>query len=114
MNVEYMGYFDPVTGDEFEGPPAPASTDSGGLTEQGASVLTGLFNNLASVANTIIGATTGGSASSSGATGTPQLVLQQPAAAAASTAGSNQAMMLLAIGIPAALVAIALMSKGRR
>lgn len=77
---------------------------SGGLSDAGADVLTNAIRGLTSIGTSIINAVGGGTTNATGATpGTPGRVIVQPARA------GMDPVVLAAIGIPAALVAVALM-----
>jgi len=94
-------------------PPAtPDTPDSSGLTPQGASVLRSLFDSLSDIGSTLIttfGPQPTGQTPPPGSTATgstpPQLIVAQPP--------RMDPVMLAAIGIPVALVAVALL-KGKK
>lgn len=107
----YMGYFDPVTGEEFEGPPAPAATgDDGGLTTEGANVITSAIDALSDIGTGLINYFGQQNAPGAAPVVTPGAGVVLPQAPA--RAGMDP-VMLAAIGIPAALIAVALMGKKR-
>jgi hypothetical protein len=124
MNADFMGagldatdfYLETPTGAGTPGAIPPAGyipPRSSGLTTQGASVLTGLFDTLGTLGSTLI-TTFGGQP----AAGTPAAVAVTPGAIPPAgyipPRSSMDPVVLAAIGIPVALVAVAMMRGGRR
>lgn len=100
-----MGQVDEEGFDWGTGEYADAGSSGSGLTDQGAAVITSAIEGIADIGRSIIGAVGGGTTSTpaTGATPAPGAVTIAPARA------GMDPMMLAAIGIPAALIAVALM-----
>jgi len=102
---------DPETGLMYpEGHPGydtPDDNSGGGLTEQGASVITGAFDAIADITGDVLKFISSQDDQPTGAgVNLPPVNIPQ--------AGGIQPITLMAIGIPVALVAVAMMAGGRK
>lgn len=107
-----MGQIDEEGFDWSTGEYADAGSNGGGLSDQGAAVLTSAIDGIADIGRSIISAVGGGTTSTPATVTTPRpgagTINHNRDGDQPTTAGMDP-VMLAAIGIPAALIAVALM-----